>query len=249
MMNATLSLKHVIGHRGASAYAPENTMASFRQAHELGIQWVEFDVKLTRDNQLIIFHDSTLERTTNGAGEVAQYTFAELSKLDCGSWYSLAFLGERIPKLSTIVTQLAAWGMCANLEIKACRGREKETAMAVMDFVCKEWPSNMPLPLISSFSLESLQVVRDRSEHQPIGLLANRCPNDWQALWDRLQFCSIHLYHRSFEPTILQTFKAHGLKTIAYTVNQPKRATQLFRWGLDAVFSDRPDKIIYPDRI
>src|SRR5690348_1162223 len=92
----------VIGHRGACTYAPENTLASFKKAHELGIQWVEFDVMLSRDKVSVVFHDETLNRTTNGTGYIDECTFDELSKLDAGSSFGPEFKGERIPLLSDV---------------------------------------------------------------------------------------------------------------------------------------------------
>src|SRR5919204_3658410 len=89
----------VVGHRGAMGYCPENTMISFARAVELGADWVELDVHLTRDGALAVIHDETLERTTNGKGLVREHTLDELKRLDAGSWFAPAYAGERIPSL------------------------------------------------------------------------------------------------------------------------------------------------------
>src|SRR4051794_34519268 len=92
-------LPKVIGHRGAKAYAPENTLAGIRTAAQQGARWVEVDVKLTRDGVPILMHDDTVDRTTNGKGAAATLDFAELRRLDAGAWFGPAFAGERIPTL------------------------------------------------------------------------------------------------------------------------------------------------------
>ncbi|MCJ7824791.1 MAG: hypothetical protein MUP44_07820, partial [Anaerolineales bacterium] len=95
----------VIAHRGASAIAPENTLSAFRKAEELGADAIEFDVKLSRDGVPIILHDMTLERTTDGEGEVKNLTFTELQRLDAGSKFSPVFTGERIPTLRQLLDE------------------------------------------------------------------------------------------------------------------------------------------------
>src|SRR3990167_2302278 len=97
----------VIAHRGASHLAPENTLASFIMASELPIEWVEFDVMLSKDQVPVVFHDDTLSRTTNGTGFIDQFTFDELRNLDAGSWFSSRFVGEKIPSLSEVIAFLA----------------------------------------------------------------------------------------------------------------------------------------------
>jgi glycerophosphoryl diester phosphodiesterase len=91
-----------IGHRGAAAVAPENTIASFRRAVELGAQAVELDVQRTKDGHLVVMHDDTVDRTTDGTGHVAELTLARIRRLDAGSWNGTAFAGERVPTLDEL---------------------------------------------------------------------------------------------------------------------------------------------------
>ena len=93
----------VIAHRGASAERPENTMSSFRRAAELEADRIELDVQLTRDGQVVVFHDADLDRTTDGSGPLTEHTWDELSRLDAGSWMSPEFAGERIPRLVEVL--------------------------------------------------------------------------------------------------------------------------------------------------
>jgi glycerophosphoryl diester phosphodiesterase len=93
----------IMGHRGAMGTAPENTMASFKQAVELGVEAIELDVHLSKDGKVVVIHDETVDRTTNGSGEVAELTLAELQALDAGSWFDPKFAGERIPTLEEVL--------------------------------------------------------------------------------------------------------------------------------------------------
>src|SRR5690242_8989223 len=96
---SVLKLPSVIGHRGAAAYAPENTLESIRTAAEIGVKWVELDVKLTKDSIPIIFHDDTLERTTSGYGLVAETKYEDIRELEAGMWFSEGFTGVVVPTL------------------------------------------------------------------------------------------------------------------------------------------------------
>src|SRR5215470_18990857 len=93
----------VIAHRGASGHAPENTMSAFQRAVELGAGFIETDLHLTRDARFVAIHDATLERTTNGRGNVHQHTLPELGKLDAGHWFDREFMGQKIPTLEKIL--------------------------------------------------------------------------------------------------------------------------------------------------
>ena len=109
----------VIAHRGASVYAPENTLAAFTKAAQLNIKWVEFDVMQAACGEPIIFHDETLDRTTNAKGDVSQQPYAYLQTLDAGTWFHPRFAGERIPTLKQVLQFLRDTKIAANIEIKA----------------------------------------------------------------------------------------------------------------------------------
>ncbi|HYZ42775.1 MAG TPA: glycerophosphodiester phosphodiesterase family protein, partial [Stellaceae bacterium] len=146
----------MIGHRGAAACAPENTLAALRKARALDCRWVEFDVRLTADGEPVLMHDDRLERTTNGRGKVSALSLAVLRQYDAGSWFAASFTGERVPTLAEAVTCLTELGLGANVELKAKRGREAKTGTVVADVLARSWPSQAPKPLISSFQLDAL---------------------------------------------------------------------------------------------
>src|SRR4026207_377036 len=113
-----LEIPQIIGHRGACAYAPENTLAPSGRAAAQGARWVECDVRLTREGDLVLMHDEDVKRTTNGRGRLVDLTLAEIGSLDAGAWFSGAFAGERVPTLVETIALLGELGLGANIEIK-----------------------------------------------------------------------------------------------------------------------------------
>lgn len=238
-----LNLPLVIGHRGAAADAPENTIAGLRAALEQGINWVEFDVKMTRDEELILFHDDTLERTTNGSGAVATHDLADILELDAGSWFSEEFVGEKIATFEAALDFLLEHDMGFNLEIKPCEGRERETAEAAMDMVTRIWPMDATPPLISSFKLTCLEAAHELVPAWPRGLLLDKPMEDWEKLADYIEAASIHCNAKHTTRERVEEYIDSGRQVLCYTVNDPIRARELISWGVDSLFSDTPGKI------
>jgi glycerophosphoryl diester phosphodiesterase len=240
---SSLHVPRVIGHRGAKARAPENTLAGLRQAKRDGAAWVEFDVKLTADGQPVLIHDETLERTTDGHGRVADMAFADIRRLDAGRHFGAAWQGERVPSLREALTLLAELKMGFNLEIKPCPGREAETARVAMAEVAASWPSSRPMPIVSSFSAEALAAARAAGPQDgtaALGYLVADLPADWQAEASRLGCQSVHVGWRNLARRQVAAVKAAGYILVVWTVNERSRAAELLAWGADAVISDHP---------
>ncbi len=238
-----LRLPKIIGHRGAAAYAPENTLEGFHTAADMGVEWVECDVKLTKDHIPILFHDDTLERTTNGSGPVAERTYDEIRQLEAGSWFSDGFAGITIPTLEEALEVLIERDMGLNLEIKPCPGREKETAEAALDVLSQFWDDHERL-LISSFSHVSMETARDMAEDWARGLLLPKeWPENWRELAGYLDVSTVHLNGNQCIRDDVQTLLELELPVLAYTINDPDRARLLQGWGVDCFFSDEPDVV------
>jgi glycerophosphoryl diester phosphodiesterase len=230
----------VIGHRGAAGCAPENTLAALRKASELKCRWVEFDVRLTADGQLILLHDERLERTTNGRGKAALLALATVQRYDAGQRFGAAFRGERVPTLVEAVALLGELGIGANVELKAVRGREAETGAMATTLLCGLWPPQLPAPLISSFSQKALAAVQACAPPIARGILFRAVPRNWRVLAERFGCATIHVDHRHLHPTLVAEIREWGYPLLAYTVNDPGRASTLFGWGVTSVFSDVP---------
>lgn len=233
----------VIGHRGAAGLAPENTLRGFDRAAEAGVTWVEFDVMLSRDSLPMLIHDDDVDRTTDGRGAVADLTGAELARLDAGAWFGPDFAGARIPTLADAVIRLTELGLGANVEIKPYPGLETETAEAVCAWIAANWPASLPEPVISSFSMEAMEVARRMLHGAERALLFEGLPRDWRDWVKRLDAKAVHLDSRSTTRAIAKAMADAGLPLRVYTVNDPKRAAELKSWGVASVFTDRPDLI------
>ncbi len=239
----TLSLPRVIGHRGAAAHAPENTLAGLRKAAELGCTMVEFDVKLTRNRVPILFHDDTLDRTTNGQGAVMNADFAAIRTLDAGRQFSPDFAGERIPTLEEALKLAIELGLAVNIEIKPCPGREAETAQVALAQAQTIWPADRPPPLVSSFAVEALLVAKEMAPSWPRGyLIWDRLPT-WQAIADTVEASTLNVAAEKETAETIAAYRATGRPVLAYTVNDPAEAARLFATGVTSVFSDAPDRI------
>lgn len=234
----------VIGHRGAAGHAPENTLASFRAARALGASWVEFDVKLTRDGQPILMHDEALERTTDGRGPVAAADLADVERLDAGRWFGSEFQGEPVPTLGRALAALALLGLGANVEIKPCPGRERETGDVVARRLRAEWPRHLPAPLLSSFRDEALAAARDAAPEFPRAFLCGEIPADWRRRLEELGCTGLHCDHRRLDKARAEEVTARGFALRCYTVNDRRRADTLYRWGARSIFSDYPERIL-----
>ena len=239
-----LELPMVIGHRGAAALAPENTLASLRAAAAAGASWVEFDVKLSQDGVAVLMHDETLDRTTDGHGAVAAASAAAIAALDAGAWFGAAFRGERVPTLAEAIAELARLGLGANIEIKPCPGRAEATARAVAAVVASHWPDSLPPPLLSSFEPACLAVARDHAPALPRGLLLTRLAPDWRAMAAALGCATVNLGRRHATASGIAAVLASGLTLVIWTVNEAVEAARLLAAGASAVITDRPDALM-----
>jgi len=239
----TLKLPRIIGHRGAAGYAPENTIEAIHTAADLGIEWVELDVKLTKDEVPIVFHDDTLERTTNVSGPVAEKTYAEIQELDCGSWYGESFIGAKIPSLEEAIDALVTRDLGFNMEIKPCPGREKDTAEAALDVLSSIWDAHDRL-LISSVSHVSLETALDMATDWNRGLIIpDVWPENLTELVEYLQVASITVNENTITRQQVEDIMDMNKACLAYTINDPHKAQHLQAWGIDGFFSDTPDLI------
>jgi len=245
----------VLAHRGGGAFAPENTIAAIRIGHERGFRAVEFDVMLSADGEPVLIHDATLDRTTDATGLVADRSCDELALLDAGGWFSSDFAGERIPRLTDAIGFCRSHQVWINAEIKPGPGAERQTGREVARLIARGFADllqprveagGLPdarLPLLSSFSAQSLAAARDAEPALPRGLLCERIPDDWREQLQRLQCVALHCDHRYLDAPAIRAIRDAGYWLFAYTVNVRRRAIQLAQWGLDALCTDRLDRI------
>jgi len=241
-VSASWPYPRLAAHRCGGILAPENTLAGFDACVRNGYRMVEFDAKLSADDEIYLLHDDTLDRTTNGHGPAVERTWQELSQLDAGSWFSPAFAGVRLPTLAEAAARCASDGIVANIEIKPCPGREVETGHLVARAALDLWRAQTQ-PLLSSFSFEALAAARDAAPSLPRGMLFEDVPHDWLRIVRELDCVSLHADHKQLSPQLVAEIHAAGLRVLAYTVNDLHRAREIAEWGVDTICTDCIDKI------
>lgn len=235
-------IPRVIAHRCGGALAPENTLAGLPIAAALGYRAVEFDVMLSADSTPWVIHDETLQRTTNGRGNVCGTSDATLRTLDAGARQHRAFAGEPLPTFEAVARACQVHGLHANVEIKPAQGFEQVTGETVARRVLEFW-GDAQLPLVSSFSEEALVAARRVAPQLPLGYLCVRPPADWMRRMDAVAAYSLHCAARKLDDSVLATARAAGIPVLCFTVNDRQEAEALFARGVSAVFSDRIDSL------
>jgi len=236
-----------IAHRGASARAPENTLAAFAEAVRLGANAIELDVHLTADGVPVVIHDGTVDRTTNGRGEVAAMTLKDLRRLDAGAWFSSRFRGERIPTLEESLEY--ARGRCGmNIEIKEPPARRRiargapaapdAVACAVARAVARTRFND--LLVVSSFSPGALQQARAAMERIRLGFLVSRSLRGLRAVHRRVRLFSVHPHVRLAGPRRIRLTRRLGLVVVFWTVNDLRLMRRLLALGGDGLMTDDP---------
>jgi len=225
-----LQLPKVIGHRGAMAYAPENTLASFREARRRGATWVETDIKLTADGVPIVMHDASLKRTTSVDRLVAETPRAELPK--------------DVPTFEEAIACFEELGLGCNVEIKPDEGREAETARVAVSTLRRCWPSSLPPPLLSSFKEASLAAARDAAPEFARAILLGELNDDWRVRADAVGAVGVNTDGKKLASARAREVKQAGFALSVYTIDDPAQAKALVAMGVDCVITDMPDVIL-----
>ena len=233
--------ERIIAHRGASAYAPENTFAAFNKAVEMGVSLIEFDVMLSADGCPFIFHDTTLERTTNGKGVFESVSSEYIQSLSAGKWFGHNFDAEKIPTLKDVMSWFSKNQTQACIELKPTPTSIEATVTSFLSHLNREWPANKSLPLISSFDQDALRLCRSMMPELKLALLLKDWgANDLKAAQDLACF-SVHLSRRIVTRDRVKLLKENDFRVCVYTVNHRAEALGYFDWGVDSVFTDYPD--------
>lgn len=230
----------VQAHRGASAVAPENTVAAFRAAAEQGARWVELDVALTADGTLVVIHDGSVDRTTSGAGSLGALNYADLRRLDAGSWFGSAFVGEPVPTLEEALKALGELGLGANVEIKQHKHHRslEQLTTAVQAALRTRTPDTRIM--ISSFDPQALAAMHRLEPELEMAMLWDKVPADWQQQLKSIPATSIHLHYKALSIGVLEEANRLGIKIRAWTCNEPGILASFWPAGLTGVITDNP---------
>ena len=235
-MGLNLPLNSIFAHRGGRKYAPENTLAAFQCGLESGCEGLELDVRLTADSQVVVCHDATVNRTTNGRGRINGLTLEQVQALDAGSWFHAQYREERIPTLEQVLAQFGGKTIL-NIELKANRRSAPELAALVAGQIKAHGLAESTI--ISSFSVSALDEIRKHLPHGNFSLLAAVGMFGWWAR--RVVYNPQHYFalHPDYRDVIPAGIKLHP-RQIAYTVNQSEDMQRLFSLDILGIITDDP---------
>lgn len=227
-----------MAHRGASAYAPENTLAAFKLAFDMGADGIELDVAPTRDGVPVVMHDDTVDRTTDGHGAIRDLTLDEIKRLDAGITFDVKFRGERVPTLAEVLSTVAPRGL-VNIELKFGKLSPTGLEAAAVARVIKETDAANRV-FISSFNRFPLHEIGRVDASLPLGLsYCARIPIPFQR---PLQAPSaLHPEHVLVNPGFVRWAHGKGYKINTWTVNDPVEMKRLVGLGVDAIITNKPD--------
>lgn len=231
----------VFGHRGCKAEAPENTLVSFSLALEQGCEALELDIHLSADNDIIVCHDRTIDRTTDRQGAIRQLTTAELKQADAGKWFDAKYAGEKIPLLEEVL-DLVPPSVFLNIEIKDSCGGEIESRL--IELLTRR--NRMANAVVTSFDYKSLCILKRQAPDIKIGLTYS---NDFVHHHQVTQLVDVPVY--SIQPSHLrinrqdvQDALSRGLQVFAYTVNAEPDMLRVIDYGVSGILTDCPGKLL-----
>ncbi|WP_042223519.1 glycerophosphodiester phosphodiesterase [Oceanobacillus manasiensis] len=229
----------IFAHRGASKYAPENTMPAFELALKLGADGIETDVQLTKDNVPVLIHDESVRRTSNGKGFVKDITFKQLTTLDMGSWFSNKFMGTKIVSLEHFLDWIQDKPLDLNIELKNNKIDYQGLEKIVLDLLDKYQLLNRTT--LSTFNPKSVTRVHDLTKEVDIAFLTSKRIKYFTNYVKELGASSIHIKYRLLSSSLMEDSKQQQLQVRVYTVNKPAHLIRCFNQKCDAVFTDVPD--------
>ncbi len=233
----------IIAHRGASAEAPENTLAAFEAAARVGADGVELDVTICGSGDIVVIHDDTIDRTTNGSGRVRDMSLETLRLFDAGRWFDTHYEGQVIPTLADVL-DLVGESMLVNIEIKSTGLKDEGLEDGVINLVRRR--QIVDRVLVSSFSPISLWRVRRRAPELRRALLT--APNmplllatGWPAAF--VQPHALHPHYSQVDESYVQRAHNCGRQVNAWTVDDPDEMRRLYRMGVDGIITNHPARL------
>ncbi|PAV31676.1 hypothetical protein CIL05_00875 [Virgibacillus profundi] len=232
----------IFAHRGSAGTHPENTMAAFKEAERIGADGIELDVHLTKDNQIAVIHDKTVDRTTNGTGDVGIHTLEELKKLDAGSHYAKKFNEETIPALTDVFSWMQGNTLELNIELKNVTvdypGFEERLLEEIQRFELKD------RIIFSSFNHDSLKKINELdSEIECAILYLEKLYKPWEYA-KTLGAKGLHPHHPNTSEDMVKEAQRQGFPVRVYTINDEKVLEKFIRAGCEAIITDYPEKAL-----
>lgn len=230
----------IIAHRGASKYAPENTLSAFYKAVEFKADAVEFDVCLSKDNEVLVIHGPSVDRTTNGHGLVKSLSLKEIKKLDAGSHFHPSFLNEKIPTLEEVFESLGKKTIF-NIELKDYLNLSGLLPLKVANLIKRYQLENRAF--ISSFNPFVLAQLQHHLPNIAVSILALKGRKGFLSRWlipHIMKVQGIHPYFEDISSSYLKHFNRQGLRIHVYTINLPEQIKHFIGLGVEGIITDDP---------
>ncbi|GAB6100581.1 glycerophosphodiester phosphodiesterase [Halanaerocella petrolearia] len=227
-----------IGHRGAAALAPENTLVSFRKAINLGVDMIELDIQLTKDQELVVFHDHDLNRIAGVDVQIKELTLAELKKFDIGSWFSKEFKNEKIPTLQEVI-QLVNGQVKLNIELKPRVDKKQILIQNLVTILEKE--DFKEEVIISSFNHSLLKYLKEIDSSLKTAILIVALPVNPVKVIDEASADGIHPNYLVVNKELIDKIQEEGYFLNTWTVNDESQINQLEEMDVDGIITDDPD--------
>lgn len=229
----------IFAHRGASAHAPENTMAAFRLARKMNSQGLELDVQLTSDGVPVVIHDESLQRTTGVEGQVANFSWEELQTLDAGRWMGENWAGEKIPRLEQVLTEFN--DLILNIELKNSVVPYPGLEQKVIELVTAH--CDIAKVIISSFNHDSVKRVKELAPLLHTGVLYEKEPADAAAYVKNLGAIAAHPDHKLISRQQVEQFHAAGVQVNTWTVNTNTDMERMIAMNVDGIITNHPHRL------
>ncbi|PYI57303.1 glycerophosphodiester phosphodiesterase [Paenibacillus flagellatus] len=230
----------IIAHRGAAGEAPENTLAAFKLGLEQGCTGIELDVHLSKDGEVIVCHDGTLDRTTDSKGVIRDMTVDELKKADAGRWFHEKYAGERVPLLEEVL-DLVSPEVQINVEIKGSYGGETEPALLKL----LHRKNRLDSVFVSSFDFVSLELLKSLEPNIRIGQLYSIGIAKHYRMADLIDqpLYSLHPQWSKLTGEAVREAKERGLAVYPWTVNAEETMRQMIEFGVSGIITDYPGRL------
>ena len=235
-----LSKSLILAHRGASAYAPENTTIAFAKAIKMGADGFELDVHLSKDGALIVIHDESLNRTTNGSGFVKDFSLEEIKKLDAGSWFDSQFSDEKVPTLDEVLTLVKDTRLLINIEIKNGPFFYDDIEQKIVDCVIRH--NMIDRVIVSSFDHYSIVKAKELNPSIKTGaLFLARTIDSWKYVKE-IGANALHPHFISVTDEMIRTCRDNNIEIHTYTANEPEHIKHLAKLGVNSIITNFPDR-------
>ncbi|MGO1820040.1 MAG: glycerophosphodiester phosphodiesterase [Senegalia sp. (in: firmicutes)] len=232
----------IYAHRGAKGYRPENTMAAFKLAMEMGADGIETDIHLSKDGYLVLIHDEKVDRTTTKKGYIKDMTLDQIKLLDAGSKFSEEFAGEEIPTLEELIILTKDTDIILNIEIKNNKMNYPKIEEKLVELIKKYKIEERVI--ISSFNHNTIYKIKELDENLKTGILYSRNIKRPIRFAKNIREDALHPKHKRVDFKLMIKAKLTGLEINTFTINNTKQMNKMFKYRVDGIITDYPDKAI-----